>query len=167
GANNYGLEIELRKKLGFISKYLNNFTLNGNVTLVNSQVNLDGLQTAVNELTRRLQGQSPYTVNLGLYYDNYDAGLNVNLLLNIYGDKISEVGKSGFSDVLENGRDVLDFSITKTFLQKFEAKFTARDLLNQDLVFTQNFNLNDEILTKTVRTITTGTNYTFTLGYKF
>ena len=167
GANNYGLEIELRKKLGFISKYLNNFTLNGNVTLVNSQVNLDGLQTAVNELTRRLQGQSPYTVNLGLYYDNYEAGLNVNLLLNIYGDKISEVGKSGFSDVLENGRDVLDFSITKTFLQKFEAKFTARDLLNQDLVFTQNFNLNDEILTKTVRTITTGTNYTFTLGYKF
>ncbi|HMS65298.1 MAG TPA: hypothetical protein PKD83_08615, partial [Ignavibacteria bacterium] len=164
---NYGIEIELRKKLGFISRYLNYVTLNANLTLVNSQVNLSGLQTAASDLTRRLQGQSPYTVNIGLYYDNYDMGLNTNLLMNIYGDKISEVGRSGFSDVVENGRDVLDFSITKTFLSKFEAKFTVRDILNQNLTYTQDFTLNNQTITKTVRSITTGTNYAFTLGYKF
>ena len=167
GADNYGIEIELRKKLGFISRYLNYVTLNANLTLVNSQVNLSGLQTAASDLTRRLQGQSPYTVNIGLYYDNYDMGLNTNLLMNIYGDKISEVGRSGFSDVVENGRDVLDFSITKTFLSKFEAKFTVRDILNQNLTYTQDFTLNNQTITKTVRSITTGTNYAFTLGYKF
>lgn len=167
GADNYGIEIEVRKKLGFISNYLNYFTLNANLTLVNSEVNLEGLQTATSELTRRLQGQSPYTLNLGLYYDNYDIGLNANLLFNIYGDKISEVGKSGFSDVVENGRDVIDFSVSKTFLNKFEAKFTARDLLNQNLVYTQDFTLNNETITKTVRSISTGTYYGFTLGYKF
>jgi hypothetical protein len=167
GADNYGLEIELRKKLGFVSSLLNDFTLNANLILVNSEVNLEGLQTAVSEKTRRLQGQSPFTVNAGLYYDNYDIGLSTNLLFNIYGDKISEAGKSGFSDVLENGRTVMDFSVTKSFLSKFEAKFTARDLLNQDLIFTQDFKLNNEILTKTVRTYSTGTSYTLTLGYKF
>ncbi len=74
GAVDYGLEIELRKKLGFISKTLKDFTFNGNLTLVNSQVDLKGLQSAVTEKTRRLQGQSPYTINVALYYDNYDTG---------------------------------------------------------------------------------------------
>lgn len=167
GADNYGIEIELRKKLGFLSDYLKDVTMNGNLTLVNSKVNLEGLQTAANELTRRLQGQSPYTFNFGLYYDNYDFGLSSSLILNIYGDKISEVGKSGFSDVIETGRDVLDFSLIKTFLKNFEAKITARDLLNQDFVYTQDFILNGQTITKSVKTITAGTSYTFTLGYKF
>lgn len=167
GADNYGVELELRKRLGFISRYMTDFTFNANLILVNSQVNLEGLQTAASEITRRLQGQSPYTLNLGLYYDNYDLGLSSNLLLNVFGDKISEVGRSGFSDVYESGRDVLDFSVTKTFLNKFEAKFTARDLLNQDFEFTQDFMVNGETFTKSVRTISSGTNYTFTLGYKF
>ena len=168
GAVNYGVELEMRKKLGFISKHLKYLTLNANLTLVNSEVDLEGLQTAVSEKTRRLQGQSPYTVNLGLFYDDYNIGLSANLLFNKFGDKISEVGRSGFNDVLENGRDVLDFSVSKTFLKNFEAKFSARDILNQDVVFTQKFLLNEtEEIIKEVRRISSGTGYSLTLSYKF
>ncbi len=168
GAIDYGVELEIRKKLGFISKVLNDVTFNGNVTLVNSKVNLENLQSSVNENERRLQGQSPYTINLGLYYDNYDFGLSANLLYNQFGEKISEVGRFGFNDVYEQGRDVLDFSISKTFLQNFEGKFTIKDILDQDVVFTQNFTLNDnEEVEKIVRRETTGTNFAFTLSYKF
>lgn len=167
GANNYGFEIELRKKLGFISKHLKDLTLNTNLTIVNSKVDLEGLQTAVSEKSRRLQGQSPYTVNVGLFYDNYNLGLSANLLFNKFGDKISEVGKSGFSDVMENGRDLLDFSVSKTFLKNFEAKFTAKDLLDQDIIFSQKFKLDGTEISKEVRRITSGTGYSMTLSYKF
>ena len=167
GAVNYGVEFELRKKLGFISKHFSDISLNANLTLVNSKVDLEGLQTAVSEKTRRLQGQSPYTVNFGIFYDNYDLGLSTNLLYNRSGDKISEVGKSGFNDVMENGRDILDFSVSKTFLRNFEAKFTAKDILDQDVIFTQKFTLNGSDVTKEVRRITSGTGYALSLSYKF
>lgn len=168
GAINYGLELEIRKKLGFISRVFNDFTFNGNLTLVNSKVKLEGLQSAVNETERRLQGQSPYTVNIGLYYDNYDLGMSANLLYNEFGDKISEVGALGFSDIYEQGRSVFDISISKTFLINFEGKLTIRDILDEDVVFTQKFTLNDnQEIEKVIRRETTGTNFAFTLSYRF
>ncbi|MEO8447595.1 MAG: TonB-dependent receptor, partial [bacterium] len=168
GAVNYGLELELRKKLGFISKHFNNLSLNANLSLVNSKVNLEGLATAVNETERRLQGQSPYIVNVGLFYDDYDIGLSTNLLYNRFGDKISEVGRSGFNDVIEKGRNVMDFSVSKTLLKNFEAKFSIKDLLDEDQTYTQKFLLNgSEEIIKEVRRITSGTNYSFTLSYRF
>jgi len=168
GAYDYGMELEVRKKLDFISNKLSNFTFNGNLTLVNSKVNLEGLESAVSQKERRLQGQSPYTINVGLYYDNYDLGLSSNLLYNQFGDKISEVGSVGFSDIYEQGRAVFDFSISKTFLYNFEGKFTIRDILDEDVVFTQKFTLNDnEEVEKVIRRETTGTNFAFTLSYRF
>jgi len=168
GAVNYGLELELRKKLGFISKRFNNLSLNANLSLVNSKVNLEGLATAVNETERRLQGQSPYIVNVGLFYDDYDIGLSTNLLYNRFGDKISEVGRSGFNDVIEKGRNVMDFSVSKSLLKNFEAKFTIRDLLDEDQIYTQKFILNgSEEIIKEVKRTTSGTNYSFTLSYRF
>ncbi|MEO8665685.1 MAG: TonB-dependent receptor [Ignavibacteria bacterium] len=168
GAINYGLELEVRKKLGFISKVLSDLTFNVNLSLINSKVDLKDLQSSVQEKERRLQGQSPYTVNAGLFYDNTELGLSTNLLYNKFGDKIAEVGRSGFSDVYEKGRDLMDFSISKTFLKSFEGKFSIKDIFNQDEVFTQKFTINDsEEIEKVVRRITSGTNYSFTLSYKF
>ncbi len=168
GAYDYGMEIEVRKKLDFISKKLSDFTFNGNLTLVNSKVNLEGLESAVSQKERRLQGQSPYTINIGLYYDNFDLGLSSNLLYNEFGDKISEVGSIGFSDIYEQGRSVFDFSISKTFLYNFEGKFTIRDILDEDVVFTQKFTLNDnQEVEKVIRRETTGTNFAFSLSYRF
>ena len=168
GAVNYGIEFEVRKKLGFISKHLRDLSLNANLSLVNSKVDLTGLQTAVSEKERRLQGQAPYTINLGLFYDNFDIGFSANLLYNRDGDKISEVGRLGFQDVFELGRDVLDFSISKTFLNSFEAKFQIKDLFNQDKVFTQDFLINEsQEVTKDVRRYSSGTFYGMTLSYKY
>lgn len=168
GAINYGVELEIRKKLGFISDYLKNLSLNANFSLVNSKVDLEGVETAVTEKERRLQGQAPYTINFGLFYDDFDLGLNANLLFNRDGDKISEVGRTGFQDVYELGRDLLDFSISKSFLQKFEAKFQAKDIFSQDKVFTQDYIINDnQEVTKEVRRYSTGTSYGLTLSYKF
>jgi TonB-dependent receptor len=171
GAKNYGVEIEARKNLGFINKILKDFSLNLNLTLVNSKVDLTGTNSAGNKLERRMQGQAPFTVNAGLYYDNSDMGTSVNLSFNRAGDKISEVGRIGFEDVFEEGRSFLDFSVTQRLFKYFEVKLTAKDILNEDLVFTQKVKqdaaASDATIEKVIRRIRTGTNYSLSIGYKF
>lgn len=170
GAVNYGVEIEARKNLGFINKFLKDFSFNINLTLINSKVNLEGTSSAANELERRMQGQAPFTINSGLYYDNSDIGTSINLSFNRSGDKISEVGRVGFQNVYEKGRNLLDLSATQRFFKNFEVKFSAKDLLNEDLIFTQDVTANassSELLEKVVKRIKTGINYSISLGYKF
>lgn len=166
GADNFGAEIELRKKLDFISGYLQNFAIMGNLTLVYSKVNLEGTGTVSTTQQRRMQGQSPYMINLGLFYDNYDLGLSGNIVYNRFGNRISEVGLSGYSDIYELGNDVIDFTVSKQFpifSNNIELKFSARDILNQDKVFKQKINNKDKI----VRKFKTGSNYSFSISYKF
>lgn len=170
GAVNYGVEIEARKNLGFINKFLKDFSFNVNLTVINSKVNLEGTTSATNELERRMQGQAPFTVNAGLYYDNSDLGTSINLSFNRSGDKISEVGRVGFQNVYEKGRNLFDLSATQRLFKNFEVKFTAKDLMNEDHIFTQNVTLNSsstELVEKVVKRIKTGINYSISLGYKF
>lgn len=162
GAYNYGVELEIRKKLGFVSRLLTDFTFNANLTFINSVVNLENLQSISTEKTRRMQGQSPYTINLGLFYDNYELGTSINILYNKFGRRISEVGNNGFNDIFENGNDVLDFSASKRLFNNFEVKFTVKDLLNQEKIYTQDISGFE----KTVRRYDSGTRFTLTLGYK-
>ena len=162
GAYNYGIELEVRKKLGFISRVFTDFTINANVSLINSSVNLENLQTVSTEKTRRMQGQSPYTINLGLFYDNYELGTSVNLLYNKFGRRISEVGNNGFNDIYEDGNDVIDFSVSKKLLERFEIRLTVKDLLNQEKLYTQDISGFEKI----VRKYESGTRFAVTLGYK-
>lgn len=163
GAVNYGVEFELRKNLGVFSKLLDNFTFNGNLTLINSKINLEGLSSVETKQERKMQGQSPYTINVGLYYDNPDLGTSINLLYNRYGSRISEVGLGGFGDIEERGRDLVDFSASQKLFKRFEVKFTVKNLLGKDIYYSQLVNNTSE----TVRYYKVGTNYSITVGYKF
>jgi TonB-dependent receptor len=163
GADNYGLEIELRKNLGFITKYLKDLSINGNVSIVNSKVNLKGSGSTATKTERRMQGQSPYTVNLGLFYDNYNLGTSVNLTFNRFGDRISEVGLNGYEDIIERGRSLLDFSASQKLFKNFEIKFSVKDILNQDQEYTQKVNNED----KTIKKINSGRGYSISLSYKY
>ena len=170
GAVNYGFEIEARKNLGFINKILKDFSLNVNFTMVASKVDLTGTFTAANTVERRMQGQAPFTINTGLYYDNFELGTSINLSFNRTGDKIAEVGRVGFEDVFEQGRNVLDFSASQKIFNNFELKFTAKDILNEDLIYKQNvktFEGSNELVERIVRRYSTGINYTLSVGYKF
>lgn len=171
GAINYGIEIEGRKNLGFLSKSLSDFAVNGNLTFINSKVDLAGTESGTKELERRLQGQAPFTINLGLYYENYDLGTSINLSYNRSGDRISEVGRSGFKDVFEKGRNLLDFSASKKLFQNFEMRFTVRDILNEDEILYQEVQDGssnpDNFVKRNNRLIKSGTTYGLSFGYRF
>ena len=161
-ATAFGFEIEGRKKLS------KRFTLQANGSYINSKID----DAALN-VSRQLQGQSPYIINTGLLYDVVEKGFNATVLFNQVGKRIYLVGDiqagAGSPDVYENPRALVDFQISKKFSNnKAEIRFTISDLLNQRQIFYQNNNSNTEYdktndATRFSRKF--GTTYGVTLNY--
>jgi len=140
-ATTYGMEVEVRKNLGFMSEgsFYKNITAYVNSSIIFSTVNLNSL---VSEITSRaLQGQSPYLINAGLLYNNPSTNLSFNLLYNRIGERISEVGYQGYPDIYEKGRNMIDFQISKKLAKnKAEIRLNLADILNEKIYFYQNNN---------------------------
>jgi outer membrane receptor for ferrienterochelin and colicin len=161
-ATAFGFEIEGRKKLS------TRFTLQANGSYINSKID----DAALN-VSRSLQGQSPYIINTGLLYDVVEKGFNATVLFNRIGKRIYLVGDiqagAGAPDVYENPRSLIDFQISKKFSNnKAEIRFTISDLLNQRQIFYQNNTSNTEYdkandATRFSRKF--GTTYGVTLNY--
>ena len=166
-ATAYGVELEMRKKLGFINA-LQNFTFQANTSFIHSRVEGSTLN-----VDRPLQGQSPYVLNLGLLYDLPNAGFNATLLYNQIGKRIYVVGNnlavSGAPDVYEASRPLLDLQLTKKILKtKGEIKLNISDMINQTQYFYQNTTSNKS-LEKSIDpyrfTRRFGTTFGLTFGY--
>jgi len=141
----YGLEAEFRVLLSTLfgikkqDAFLNKFTLTGNAAYIKSNVKQERffyLPPDQIVTDRALQGQSPYIINGSLGYNDEISGFSSTLSLNRVGDRISIAGTFNTSDIYEKARTVLDFQITKFFLKNtLELKFTARDILAQNINF--------------------------------
>ena len=141
-ADNFGVELDIRKDLSFIG--LRNLSLSFNGTLIHSRVNFPAGSRNEN---RPMQGQSPYLVNTGLFYKNDKQQLSISLLYNRIGKRIIGVGRSEGStgsednarvpDSYEMPRDVLDFTISKKFGSHWEIKANIRDILAQKVSYKQ------------------------------
>jgi outer membrane receptor protein involved in Fe transport len=161
-ATAFGFEIETRKKLS------KRFTLQANGSYINSKIDDASLN-----VSRQLQGQSPYIINTGLLYDVVEKGFNATLLFNRIGKRIYLVGDiqagAGAPDVYENPRSLIDFQISKKFSNnKAEIRFTISDILNQRQIFYQNINSNteyDKTIDATRFSRRFGTTYGVTLNY--
>ena len=161
-ATAFGFEIETRKKLS------KRFTLQANGSYINSKIDDASLN-----VSRQLQGQSPYIINTGLLYDVVEKGFNATLLFNRIGKRIYLVGDiqagAGAPDVYENPRSLIDFQISKKFSNnKAEIRLTISDILNQRQIFYQNINSNTEYDKTTDATRFSrrfGTTYGVTLNY--
>jgi TonB-dependent receptor len=145
GATSYGVEAEYRMNLGMFKKkdsssFLKQITLYANASLIRSKVDLDSIVGS--EIDRPLQGQSPYIANAGIFFTNKKGDLSVSASYNVVGQRIYIVGNVQEPSVWENGRNVIDFQIAKTFNEKFELKLNVKDLLAQELVFFQDLNGN-------------------------
>jgi outer membrane receptor protein involved in Fe transport len=137
-AQNYGFEIEGRKNLGFISESLRNTLLSANYTRVKSSVEVKSTDSTLPREGKPLQGQSAYSINLGLNYNLPISNTNIGLFYNRLGSRIVEVATNFEDDVIEDPRDLLDLTISQPlFGGRYEMKFSARNMLNQDQIFRQ------------------------------
>lgn len=174
-ANNYGVELEIKKNLGFIG--LPCFTVLFNGSLIHSRIKFDDSSL---QRDRAMQGQSPYIINAGLFYSD-EKGYNFGILYNRVGKRIVGVGRvdtsSGASvnndipDAYEMPRNVIDLSLSKRF-GRFEVKASARDIFSPSVVFKQypKFYDANNILqerSQTTKEFTPGANYSLSLSMNF
>jgi len=142
-ADNYGIEIEFKKDLGFISSKIKNLIFFSNIALIKSNITFNSLAASGNQ--RPLQGQSPYVVNSGFSYSNKENGWDFSLSANKTGRRIAFVGAPKLAkyglDIYENPRTIIDFQIAKQF-KKVDLKLTLGDLLAQNLIFYQDLDNN-------------------------
>ena len=139
-ANNYGVEVDIKKDLSFIG--LNGLSWSFNGAVIKSRVNFSG---DAHQDNRPMQGQSPYLVNTGFFYKNDKLQLDAALLYNRIGKRIIGVGRSEGTtsgnetlrvpDSYEMPRDVIDFSVSKKFGTHWEIKANIRDLLAQRVYY--------------------------------
>ena len=141
-ANNYGVELDIRKNLGFIG--LKDFSWSFNGALIKSKVQFE---KGAKEEDRPMQGQSPYLINTGIFYKNEPLKMDIALLYNRIGKRIIGVGRSEGSTgddsnsrvphSYEMPRNTIDISLAKKFGNHLELKLNVRDLLAEKIYYKQ------------------------------
>ncbi|MCE2995478.1 MAG: carboxypeptidase-like regulatory domain-containing protein [Cyclobacteriaceae bacterium] len=170
-ANCYGLELEIRKSLGIfgVSKFLRNTSVNLNSSIIKSEVDMGAAAAAFQERRRPLQGQSPYVVNFGAYYNDPESGFGVNLGYNIFGNRIFSVGSVLFPTWIEMPRHSVDLQVSKK-INRMEIKLNVQNLLDAQYRFYQDNDENqqiDERIDDPIQKYQTGAQYTLSVGWKF
>lgn len=148
-AENYGIELELRKNFDFLdkafkTKWLNKFSVTCNYARIFSEVKLDKSIALSQFGARPLQGQSPFILNSSLQFYDPKSNWSVAVFVNRVGRRIYIAReKNGLvPDLWENPRTVVDISVSKKMGKHFEVKAALGDILAQDLVFYQDNNGN-------------------------
>ena len=179
-ANSYGAEIELKKSLeGFSKKdnflkYFKNFNLVLNASVIKSVVNFENNEE---DKDRPMQGQSPYIVNAGIFYQDDKSGWMFSALYNIIGKRIVAVGQpmqnadESIPDAYEMPRNLLDLSFSKKIGNKMQIKGGIQDIFNDPFETRQfvNYTKNGEKITReqTTYLYRPGTYITLGLSYYF
>lgn len=174
-AETFGIELEARKGLDFISSKLDAFSIFSNVTLLKSSVKLSGVGAGgtVQNFDRPLQGQSPYLINFGLQYNEKKGRFSGSLLYNRIGERLTLVGGKDqlLYDIYERPRDLVDFQLAmKVIKKRGEIRFTVSDILNQKFYLYENVNDKKSFQSGTDRlwnSYTPGTNITLGFTYDF
>lgn len=168
-----GLEFEIRKQLGFIAnnsdafgKFFDRLFIGGNLTLVQSAVNMQDVKTGNDGQTefdlrtnnlrdgetldtdRVMAGQSPYAINANLSYEIIERKISVSLAYNVQGEQLSIIASGINPDVYLKPFNSFDFNAFYSFGEDYRNKvsFGIRNILDDDRTMVyKSYNADDEI----------------------
>ena len=130
-AENYGVELEARKGLAFMGRLFEPLSVFSNLTLMRSEIDLGSNQSAATNPKRRMVGQAPYVLNVGLAYASLSGNTSATILLNRVGDRIEAAGDLPLPDVVQQPRNVMDFSLRFPVLGSLSGRFDAKNMLDE------------------------------------
>ncbi len=135
GGSIAGTELEARVGLDRVSPKLAPFATTANITLVRSRTDVSKLGVETSQ-KRPLEGQSPYVVNLGLFYANANGTTGATLMVNRFGRRLSRVGVQGLPDIYEQPRTSVDMTYSRrTGIGRL--KLSLENLFDDDVRFEQ------------------------------
>ena len=170
----YGVELEVRQRLGFISEDLSNLKFNANLSFIKSELTMSDDEFDSRTLAARdgetidrkrdLQGQAPFLLNFGLDYNDSEKGLQTGLFFNVQGETLEVVGIGLVPDVYTRPFESLNFTFNKSFGENKRSSidFKVSNILGseRESVY-KSFNTQNEIYSLR----SPGTE--FSLGYSF
>jgi outer membrane receptor protein involved in Fe transport len=145
-----GAEFEARKGLGFLSRYLEEVSLGGNLTLQESEVQYrDDIRTqllalGIKNKTRPMDGQSDILANVNAVFENAATGLSFGLFYNWRGETYAAGDTASpedyFPAIVEKPIGTLDFVIGYKFrlrdsryLPEWKLGLEFKNLLDPDI----------------------------------
>lgn len=137
-ATNVGVEMEIRKNLGFInqnSSVFKNLNFYMNVAYIHSVVNDSFFIGSKLYTSRPLSGQAPFTLNASLGYSLMEGRLNLNVLFNRIGQRLYLIGGDRLGNVYESPRNVLDFQASFAVSKRSEFRLNVKDIINNAALF--------------------------------
>ncbi|WP_258541179.1 TonB-dependent receptor [Parvicella tangerina] len=151
-ADVYGIELEARKRIGWVEKDYVKLYIGANFTYVKSQIDMNKIlidkgtdQYTEKEIRqanaregetigdyRPMFGQSPYLVNAFISFSQDSLGIDANLSYNVQGKRLAVIGIGAIPDVYEQPFHSLNFKISKKFGKNMQWKgsLTAQNILN-------------------------------------
>lgn len=175
-ATNYGIELDIRKQMDFVN--LPQLSVSINAALIKSSVDF---LAGTHEKDRPMQGQSPYLINAGIFFNSdktgtttaWRKGWTAAVLYNTIGKRIIGVGRSiGSSetdvrvpDSYEMPRHLIDMNISKT-IGHINLRVSARDLLGGKVQYKQFETANKGKIEQITRSFTPGRTISITATYK-
>lgn len=171
-----GLELEIRQNLGTLSPLLANFSINGNLTITDSEIAMTPTEFASREKnerkgettnsSRKMAGQAPYIINTGLSYNGQTNGLEAALYYNVQGETLQYVGIADKPDVFTVPFNSLNFNANKTLGQRKNMRLGVgvSNLLGdkKESVF-KSFGAEDQLF----ESLHPGTKFNLSFGYNF
>ncbi|MGD2135731.1 MAG: TonB-dependent receptor, partial [Gemmatimonadales bacterium] len=160
----YGLELDVRQRLDALSWSLQNVIVQGNLSLVHSNVRV--IETGnfkPTSLERPLEGQADYALNVGMLYQSTYGGTEVGVFFNRLGDRVTAAGGFGTPDIVEQSRNQLDATFKQRLPGDVRFKLKVSNLLTAPYRFTQAANG----IVVTQREYDVGTSVSLGLSYEF
>lgn len=134
-ADNYGIELELRKRLDVIG--LSPLTIFANTTVMKSTIKVDTTDgSSLTNRDRAMVGQAGYVVNAGLELAA-PGGMSLTALYNVVGRRIFEAGINPLPDAYEEARHLVDVSVRVPVFEGLTVKADAKNLLDERYRITQ------------------------------
>lgn len=176
----YKAEFELRHNLGIISESLSSISINSNITLTHSLIELSNieynsrLENARTGQTidkyRDMAGQAPYIVNAGISFNGRDDSflnrIETGLFYNVQGLTLEYVGVADRPDIYIKSYHSLNFNSGIKFGsdKNLSLNFKVQNILDQknELIY-RSFKANDQIF----KSRKPGRNFSVSLSFSF
>lgn len=129
-ADNLGVELEMRKGLGFLANPVADFSVFTNATIMRSEIRLGGTAAGSTSPRRAMVGQAPYVMNAGLTWSPRRTATSATLLYNTVGQRIVHAGELPLPDAVERPRHVLDLSLRLPVRGSVAMRLDAKNLLD-------------------------------------
>jgi outer membrane receptor protein involved in Fe transport len=162
GARNYGVELEVRRSLGTLTRRLKDFAASANFTFVDSNIEIYPEDaTIVTSQSRPLLGQSRYIANATLDWEHPAWRSGAKFYATYVSPRISDVGTFRLPDIYQEANTYLNFVYQYSLTEKrnWVLRFEAENLADNDYRWTQ-----DNIVQRDYhlgRTFQVGVTYSF------